>query len=64
MIISELLIWSGPTTYILVWIIVLLLLLIYDLSAIQKTILLTYAIVPIGSITQSAAGCLLSVMGL
>lgn len=61
---SKILISSGPITYIGVWVIVIVLLLFFNLSYAVKTALISYAMLPVGSICQSVLGYLLFYLGL
>ncbi len=64
MLLSELLIASGPITYVGCWIIVILILLFIEISSVFKVALLTYAVAPVGAICQTSCGLLLSLFGL
>lgn len=61
---SDWLIWSGPITYIVCWVVILLLLVTFEFSDAMKAALIAYAIMPVGAITQSGSGYLLSCVGL
>jgi len=61
---SKILINSGPITYIGTWIIVILLLVFFNVSYAVKTALVSYALLPIGSICQSVLGYFLLYLGL
>jgi hypothetical protein len=61
---SKILINSGPITYIGTWIIVILILIFFNMTYAVKTALISYAILPIGSICQSILGYLLFYIGL
>lgn len=60
--ISDVLIASGPITYIGIWVIVLLILIFLDLPDSVQHGLIIYAAVPIGSVCQTCAGWLLSLI--
>lgn len=62
MLLGEILIYSGPITYILVWIIYLIIVLFFDISNGLKYVLFTYALVPWGAIFQSGLGYLVSLI--
>ena len=61
---SKILINSGPITYIGTWIIVIIILIFFNMTYVVKTALISYAILPIGSICQSILGYLLFYIGL
>lgn len=60
---SDVLIVSGPVTYIGFWIIIILIILIYKPSETVTAGLITYAILPIGPIVQSGSGYIVSYFG-
>ena len=62
--ISEILIASGPITYIGCWIVVILIIIVYQPTKEIKTILISYALLPIGAILQSGIGGVFSLIGL
>jgi hypothetical protein len=64
MLLSDILIWSGPITYIGCWIIAIFLWLYYELSEHQKNMLIAYAIMPTGSIFRMCCGYVLGIIGL
>jgi hypothetical protein len=64
MAISDWVIASGPITYIAVWIIVLILLLMYEFSPTYKAAMIAYAALPIGAICQTGCGYILAACGL
>jgi hypothetical protein len=61
---SDLLIASGPITYILCWVVILLIICTCDTSEPVKAGLITYAVLPVGPICQSGVGLLLAGLGL
>jgi hypothetical protein len=61
---SKLLINSGPITYVGTWIVVIIILIFFNISYAIKTALLSYALVPIGSICQSILGYMLLYIGI
>lgn len=64
MLLSDVLIASGPITYVGCWVVIILLLLFVDLSDFTKAALIAYAVIPVGSICQSGMGFLLACVGL
>jgi hypothetical protein len=64
MLLSEVLIASGPITYIGCWIVIIMLLLFVDLPDFTKVALIAYAVMPVGAICQSGMGFLLACVGL
>lgn len=60
---SDLIMASGPITYIGVWIIVIFLLICYDWSETAQATMITYAALPIGPIVQSGTGYILYLCG-
>ncbi len=60
--ISEILIYSGPITYIAVWIIFIIINILFTLDSITYNIFLIYAICPVGAIIQSGLGFLLQLL--
>ena len=61
---STLLINSGPITYIGTWLLVIIILIFFNISYTVKITLLSYALLPIGSICQSLLGYILLYIGL
>ncbi len=61
---SDVLIASGPVTYVSCWIVVILIIIVYKPSAEVKTGLITYAVLPVGAVCQSGLGACLSFIGL
>jgi hypothetical protein len=61
---SKLLINSGPITYVGTWVVVIIILIFFNISYAIKTALLSYALVPIGSICQSLLGYMLLYIGI
>lgn len=61
---SDWLIWSGPVTYISAWVIILIMLVMFEFSDAMKVALITYAIMPVGAISQTGSGYVLACFGL
>ena len=61
---SKILINSGPVMYVGTWIIVIILLIFFNMTYAVKTALISYALLPVGSICQSVLGYLLFYIGL
>ncbi len=61
---SNILIASGPITYIGCWIVVILIIVIYQPCSTTRVGLITYAALPIGSVCQTGAGAILAGIGL
>ena len=61
---SDVLIASGPVTYILCWAIVLLIILLFDPSPPVKAGLITYAVLPVGAACQTCIGYMFAWIGL
>ncbi len=61
---SDILIASGPVTYIGCWIVVILIIVVYQPGNTTKAGLITYAVLPIGAVCQSGAGVILANVGL
>lgn len=64
MSISDWLIWSGPVTYVGVWVVILIMLITFEFSDSAKLALIGYAVLPVGAICQSGLGVVLSCIGL
>ncbi len=64
MLLSDLLILSGPVTYIGCWVIVLLIIMFSKLDQSIKAGLLAYAAIPFGALTQTGSGVALAAIGL
>lgn len=64
MAISDWLIWSGPITYVGAWVVILIMLVLFEFSDTVKLALIGYAIMPVGAICQTGCGMLLSCVGL
>lgn len=62
--ISDWLMASGPVTYIIIWIIVLILLLMYEFSYETRCGMIAYAALPVGAICQTSIGWCLSLVGI
>lgn len=61
---SNVLIASGPVTYIGCWIVVIVIIIAYQPSDTAKAGLITYAILPVGAVCQSGIGYALAFIGL
>lgn len=61
---SDWLVWSGPVTYIGVWVIIIILLVLFEFSDTTKAALIAYAVMPVGAISQSCCGYVLSCFGM
>ncbi len=60
---SQILIWSGPITYTICWIVVIIIILFTEVTEEIKYGLLVYAAMPIGSLFRTGCGYLLSQFG-
>jgi hypothetical protein len=61
---STILIYSGPITYISIWILYFIVTIFFDISEQIKNALFIYALIPFGAVTQSAIGSLFYLLGL
>lgn len=61
---SDILIASGPVTYIGCWVVIIFIILVYQPGDTLKAGLITYAIMPVGAICQSGTGYALACIGL
>ena len=60
---SEILILAGPITYVICWIVVLIIILCTDVTDEVKYGLLIYAVMPIGALFKTGCGYLLAQFG-
>ena len=63
MLLSDLLILSGPITYVSCWLAVILIIIFIDITNVAKAALLAYAIAPVGAISQTFSGYALACLG-
>ena len=60
---SEILIWAGPITYVICWVVIIIIILCVDLTEEVQYGLLIYAAMPIGAIFKTGCGYLLAQFG-